>query len=124
MQGSFNTVPLHSDSRGTEGMRVVILHGMLGSARNWRTVTAALAKTCRVSALDLRNHGESPHTGPFTVGDLSRDVEAWIENNVADGPVALLGHSLGGKTALKLACRRPDMVRKLIAEQPEDAAGC
>jgi pimeloyl-ACP methyl ester carboxylesterase len=95
-------------------MRVVILHGMLGSARNWRTVATALAKTYRVSALDLRNHGESPHTGPFTVGDLSRDVEAWIENNVADGPVAILGHSLGGKTAMKLACRRPDMVRRLI----------
>ena len=114
MLGSCQPVPLSAQSQGTAGIRVVILHGLLGSARNWRTVTAALSKNFRVSALDLRNHGDSPHTGPFTLDDLACDVEAWMDANIHDGPVTFLGHSLGGKTAMKLACRRPDLVRKLI----------
>jgi esterase len=114
MPGEFAPVPLHCESRGTDGRRIVMLHGLLGSARNWRFVAAQLGKTCRADALDLRNHGESPHTPPFTLGDLVGDVEAWLEANVHDGPVALMGHSLGGKTAMKLACKRPDLVGRLI----------
>lgn len=116
MTGIVSSVPLHCESRGAEGVPVVLLHGLLGSARNWRFVSAQLAKSCRTYALDLRNHGDSPHTPPFTLADLVADVEAWIEENLRDvaRPVTLLGHSLGGKVAMKLACKRPDLVARMI----------
>jgi pimeloyl-ACP methyl ester carboxylesterase len=93
---------------------VVVLHGLLGSSRNWRSVIAELSRNHRVCALDLRNHGASPHSGPFTMDDMTADVEAWLEAHPAAAPATLIGHSLGGKTAMKLACRRPDLVRALI----------
>lgn len=116
MDGGHFPVPLHCETRGTEGRRVVMLHGLLGAARNWRYVAAQLGKTCRAYSLDLRNHGESPHTPPFTLSDLVGDVEAWIDGNsvAGDVPVTLIGHSLGGKVAMKLACKRPDLVERLI----------
>jgi esterase len=107
-------VPLSVQAQGTAGECVVILHGLLGSARNWRSVSSVFAKDRRVYALDLRNHGNSPHTGAFTVDDLAGDVEAWMKANLHDGPTNVVGHSLGGKTAMKLACHRPDLVRRLV----------
>lgn len=116
MTGMASSVPLHYESRGADGVPVVMLHGLLGSARNWRFVSAQLAKSCRTYALDLRNHGESPHTPPFTLDDLVVDVEAWLEEHLRGlaVPATLLGHSLGGKVAMKLACKRPDLVGRLV----------
>jgi pimeloyl-ACP methyl ester carboxylesterase len=108
------SVPLHGETLGGEGRRVVFLHGLLGSGRNWRFVTGRLSKVCRTYALDLRNHGSSPHTPPFTLDDLASDVEAWMTSPEGSGPAILVGHSLGGKTAMRLACRRPDLVEKLV----------
>jgi len=114
MGGDTLPVPLHCEARGADGRCVVMLHGLLGAARNWRFVAAQLGKTCRAYALDLRNHGDSPHTPPFTLGDLVCDVETWIETNIPGGPVTMMGHSLGGKVAMKLACKRPDLVERLV----------
>ncbi|MBN1404334.1 MAG: alpha/beta fold hydrolase [Opitutales bacterium] len=100
--------------RGEAGTAVVILHGLLGGARNWRGVAAELAKNHRVYALDLRNHGASPHSSPFTLNEMAADVEAWIESRLPDEKVILMGHSLGGKVAMKCACHNPGLVGKLI----------
>lgn len=86
----------------------------MGAARNWRSVTAKLSDRHRTCALDLRNHGNSPHTGPFDMNDLAADVEAWLEVREELRPATVLGHSLGGKVAMKIACRRPDLVSHLI----------
>lgn len=113
-------VALNAASLGDTGPAVVILHGLLGSSRNWTTVARDLAEDCRVHALDLRNHGASPHTGPFSYDDLVDDVRLWIETHL-DAPVTLIGHSLGGKTAMLLACRHAALVDRLVVV---DASPC
>ena len=92
---------------------MVILHGMLGSSRNWQTAGADLAKKFHVCALDLRNHGRSPQSEEMTYGAMVDDVIAWLD---AQGiaKTTLLGHSLGGKVAMLLACRHPKRVARLI----------
>ncbi|MFT9016658.1 MAG: alpha/beta fold hydrolase [Acetobacter sp.] len=91
---------------------VVLLHGVFGRARNLGFVQRRLATTRRTLAMDLRNHGASPH-GPLTYPDMAQDVlETMLHHHAA--PAVVLGHSMGGKTAMMLALTRPDMVRCLI----------
>ncbi len=86
---------------------------MLGSSRNWQTVGADLAAYFQVFALDLRNHGKSPHADTMGYEQMMDDVLGWLDQQ-ALGRVTLLGHSMGGKTAMLLACRRPERVERLI----------
>lgn len=106
-------VPLHYLERGAEGPAVILVHGLLGSSRNWHFIAGELAKHYRVIAPDLRNHGESPHTGPFTIADMAADLGLLIET-VAPTGAYLVGHSLGGKASMRLACERPGLVRRLV----------
>lgn len=92
---------------------LVILHGMLGSSRNWQTAGRDLASHRHVLALDLRNHGQSPHAEPMDYGAMAGDVAAWLDAK-ALGPADLVGHSMGGKVAMILACREPSRVRRLV----------
>ena len=103
---------IHRDLGGS-GPPLVLLHGMLGSSRNWLTAGAELAKTYHVFALDLRNHGRSFHAATMTYDEMMADVVAWLDAHTA-GPITLLGHSMGGKVAMLLACRLPQRVAKLI----------
>jgi esterase len=98
---------------GGDGPPLVILHGILGSSRNWQTAGRDLAARHHVLALDLRNHGGSPHDGEMTYPAMAADVLAWLEARGLER-VALLGHSLGGKVAMLLACRHPERVERLI----------
>ena len=91
----------------------MILHGLLGSARNWTGVAKQLAETQRVFALDLRNHGRSTWAPTMSFDDMAGDVAAFIEQGRL-APVTLLGHSLGGKVAMRLALTRPDLVARLV----------
>lgn len=91
----------------------MILHGLLGSSRNWQTVGADLAMKFHVCALDLRNHGRSPHADEMTYGAMMDDVLAWLDAQ-AITKATFLGHSLGGKVAMLLACRHPGRVTRLI----------
>lgn len=86
---------------------------MLGSSRNWQTVGRDLAEQFHVLAPDLRNHGGSPHAETMTYAEMMADVVEWMD---AQGlaKAALLGHSMGGKTAMLLACRHPERVERLI----------
>jgi esterase len=107
-------VPLyHRDLGGSGGPPIVLLHGLLGSSRNWQTAGAALAATRRVFALDLRNHGLSPHADTMSYPSMVADVLAWLDANAA-GPVELVGHSMGGKVAMLLACRQPERLARLV----------
>ena len=70
-------VPLfHRDFGGAGEPPIVILHGMLGSSRNWQTAGRDLAVSRRVYALDLRNHGLSPHADSMSYGEMAADVLA------------------------------------------------
>jgi len=110
---SFVLTLFHRDLGGAGQPPLVILHGMLGSSRNWQTTGRDLAEKFHVLALDLRNHGESPHAAAMTYAVMVEDVLAWLD---AQGlrEVTLLGHSMGGKVAMLLACRHPERVAGLV----------
>ena len=95
----------HRDLGGT-GRPIVILHGLFGSSRNWTAAGAALKAHGRVFALDLRNHGRSPHAPTHSLEDLADDLEEWVSRHLGEAPV-LVGHSMGGLAAMACALRRP-----------------
>lgn len=98
---------------------LVLLHGLLGSSRNWQTAGGGLAEAeeaaggRNVWALDLRNHGKSPWRDVMSYGAMVADVLAWLDAR-GFGAVDLMGHSMGGKVAMALACRHPERVRRLV----------
>ncbi len=100
-------------SYGESGSPVVVMHGLFGSSRNWMTAARRLAAGHRVFAFDLRNHGTSPHTETMSYPEMADDVHETI-SSLGVGPVALVGHSMGGKTAMLTALRHPEVVERLV----------
>lgn len=92
---------LNLKKAGTSGPEVVILHGLLGSSRNWQRVMRELSNDCRVIVPDLRNHGDSPH-GPHTYLNMRDDILRLVEINCEEEP-HLIGHSMGGVAAMAVA---------------------
>ncbi len=92
---------------------MIVLHGLLGSSRNWLSTGRDLAKHFHVFALDARNHGKSPHAPEMTYEVMMNDIIAWMD---AQGlaRATVVGHSMGGKTAMLLACRHPERVERLV----------
>ena len=86
---------------------------MLGSSRNWQTVGRDLAAHRRTFALDLRDHGESPHSNALTYEAMVADVLAWLDGR-GIAQADLIGHSMGGKVSMLLACRHPGRVGRLV----------
>jgi pimeloyl-ACP methyl ester carboxylesterase len=103
----------HRNLGGAGKPPLVLLHGMLGSSRNWQTAGADLGTHFEVFALDLMNHGRSPHADSMTYEEMMGDVLAWLD---AWGfpQVTLVGHSMGGKVAMLLACRHAARVGRLL----------
>jgi pimeloyl-ACP methyl ester carboxylesterase len=96
-----------------EGPPLVVLHGLLGRARNWLSVARALQGERRSLLADLRNHGASPWSEVMDYGALAADVAALIERR-AGGRAGVVGHSMGGKAAIYLALTRPELVERLV----------
>lgn len=103
----------HRDFGGAGRPPLVLLHGLLGSSRNWQTAGADLAAHHHVCALDLRNHGRSPHSDEMNYPAMMDDVLGWLDEHELPR-VTLVGHSMGGKTAMLLACRHPQRVERLV----------
>ncbi len=96
-----------------EGAAVVLLHGLFGAARNFGAIQRALAPHVRVVALDMRNHGDSPHGDDMSYPTLAADVhETLLSLDVETA--AVIGHSMGGKAAMALALRWPDQVGQVL----------
>ena len=104
---------LHSNIIG-EGKPFIILHGFLGMGDNWKTLAKKYSELgFQVHLVDQRNHGRSPHSDDFSYEHMSNDLlEYCNENNLTD--IILLGHSMGGKTAMEFACKNESLVKKLI----------
>jgi esterase len=100
-------------SYGESGSPVVVMHGLFGSSRNWMTAARRLGAGHRVFAFDLRNHGTSPHTDTMSYPEMADDVFETI-TDLGVGPVALVGHSMGGKTAMLTALRHTEVVERLV----------
>ena len=92
---------------------LVLLHGLFGSARNFGAVQRELSGHRRSMALDLRNHGSSPHDPDMRYTSMADDVVETLHELDAV-PALLLGHSMGGKTAMQVALNHPDSVARLI----------
>jgi esterase len=98
---------------GDKQPALVIVHGLFGSLDNWMTIGKKMSEKRQVILVDQRNHGNSPHTDEHTYELMADDLIALLqEKNLTE--VDLLGHSMGGKTAMKLVMKKPDLVRKLI----------
>lgn len=98
---------------GTGAVPLVLLHGLLGSSRNWLATGKELAAERLVYALDLPNHGEAPHGPEMEYPFLQQSLVEWADQRQIDAAI-WLGHSMGGKVAMALACQNPDRVRGLI----------
>jgi pimeloyl-ACP methyl ester carboxylesterase len=94
------------------GPPMVMLHGLFGNARNFGAVQRELARKFRVLALDLRNHGLSPHAGGMSYRTMAADVLETLHARAAL-PCALVGHSMGGKVAMALALTSRDALLRL-----------
>ena len=104
---------LHSNIIG-EGAPLIILHGFLGMGDNWKTLAKQFsALGFQVHLVDQRNHGRSFHDSEFNYEVLASDLKTYCSHhNLQD--IVLLGHSMGGKTAMLFAALHPEMVSKLI----------
>ena len=92
---------------------LLLLHGLFGAASNWGRVQRRLAEDRLVLAMDARNHGSSPHDPAFDYPAMARDVLETLDAERI-GPVAVVGHSMGGKTAMTLALHAPARVARLV----------
>jgi esterase len=92
---------------------LVLLHGLFGQARNFTQLQRTLAQRWRVIALDQRNHGASPHAPDMRYATMAGDVLETLATLDAM-PAALLGHSMGGKVAMRAALLAPDAVERLL----------
>jgi pimeloyl-ACP methyl ester carboxylesterase len=102
---------LNATVLGDSGSPVVFCHGLFGQGKNWTAIGKALAHYHRVTLLDLPDHGRSPRSARF---DYVEYADRVAEVLPADEPVALVGHSMGGKVAMLLALLRPELVERLV----------
>ena len=101
---------LHTTDLGDHGSRIVFCHGLFGQGRNWTQVGKALAADHRVTLVDMPHHGRSSWPEEFDYVDVADRVAELL---TADDPVTLVGHSMGGKAAMVLALRHPELVDRL-----------
>jgi esterase len=95
------------------GTPLIILHGLYGSGDNWFTIGKRLAAMFEIYLVDLRNHGNSPHSKIHSYQSMQEDLyELYNSNNIEKA--ILMGHSMGGKTAMLFSFLHPEKVEKLI----------
>ena len=103
---------LHFKKFGS-GPPLIILHGVFGSSDNWKTLANHLMITFEVYLVDQRNHGLSPHSDDLNYQVMTDDLKELLHNAQIE-KCYLLGHSMGGKTAMNFAVQYPEKIMKLI----------
>ncbi len=98
---------------GDKGPAIIILHGLLGSLDNWQTIAKSLADRFQVFILDQRNHGRSPHADEMSYEELTDDIVEFCRQQQLSS-ASFIGHSMGGKVAMMLALKHPELIEKLI----------
>ncbi|MCG8604425.1 alpha/beta fold hydrolase [bacterium] len=111
---TFGAMDLNYRIYGSGPLDLIVLHGLLGSSKNWDTAAKALGEKFTVVVPDLRNHGESPH-GPHSVELMREDIlQLLMDLNLDE--VFLLGHSMGGLAAISFSFTYPAQLKGLIVE--------
>ena len=96
-----------------EGDPIIILHGLFGSSDNWLSIAKELSDNYKIYLVDLRNHGDSPHAEEFTYAAMAEDIAELVEQHQIKEPI-VVGHSMGGKTAMHFAVEHPELLKKLV----------
>lgn len=96
-----------------EGQPLIILHGLFGSLDNWLSIGKELADHYKVYLVDQRNHGQSPHSDEFNYTVMAEDLHEFINAHELENPI-IVGHSMGGKTAMKFALNYTELWDKLV----------
>jgi esterase len=97
---------------GNSTTPIIILHGVFGSSDNWQTVGKFLSERYKIYLVDQRNHGLSPHSDEFNYHAMAGDLIELMDNE-SISKAHLIGHSMGGKTAMSVACIFPARVQSL-----------
>jgi pimeloyl-ACP methyl ester carboxylesterase len=103
---------LHFREMG-QGAPLLILHGLFGSSDNWLTMAKQLSEKFKVFIIDQRNHGQSPHSDDWNYTIMARDIEDFCHDHQL-GKIFIAGHSMGGKTVMKLAELFPERIQKMM----------
>ena len=112
-----DSIDLFTRTVGDGERRVVFLHGLFGRGKNFTRIAKGLEPECTSLLVDLPNHGRSDWTEEFDYRAMADHVAATLRADfAAAGPVDVIGHSMGGKVAMVLALRHPDLVDRLIVE--------
>ena len=95
------------------GKTIIILHGLFGMLDNWKSFARKLSEDFEVLIIDQRDHGKSPHTDAFNYQILADDIKKFIDEHNID-LYAIIGHSMGGKTAMQFTIDHPGDLEKLL----------
>lgn len=97
---------------GSKPGQIIIAHGMLGSSSNWSSLSRRIHKETGKTIIfyDARNHGLSEHSNSMNYPEMAQDMKSLISENQA----TLIGHSMGGRTAMYLALKHPELIEKLV----------
>lgn len=98
---------------GKQGPKLIILHGLYGASDNWVSIARQLENDYHVYILDQRNHGQSPHSTEMNYEEMANDLKLFYEDQNID-KAHLIGHSMGGKTAMRFALENPQLIDKLV----------
>lgn len=124
MTSKATTPSVHATQVGETGEKIVFLHGLFGQGKNFSTIAKALQPEFRSLLVDLPDHGRSAWTEDFGYELFADLVAERIRDGFAtEGPVHLVGHSMGGKVAMVLALRHPDLVDRLVVVDISPAGG-
>ncbi|MBE0640164.1 MAG: alpha/beta fold hydrolase [Bacteroidales bacterium] len=96
-----------------KGQPMIILHGVFGVSDNWVTFAREMAGNYEIFIPDQRNHGQSPHDPTLNYFALCADLQEFIEHHHIENPI-IIGHSMGGKVAMRFALENPEMTKALI----------
>lgn len=109
-----NLPELHTETIGSGPHKVAFLHGLMGRGKNFTGIAKALGEDYTMLLVDLPNHANSPWTDTFDYREMADAAASTLKTHFGGEPINLIGHSMGGKTAMYVALRHPELIRRLI----------